>query len=572
MSEPNTDTSSPATTGLRIALWLYALCGLLLLLSTAWMSDDAYITLRTIDNFWHGYGLRWNVMERVQVYTHPLWLLLVGALYGATREPYFTTLGVSMACAIATAIIGARLIARDAAGALIALVLLVNSKAFVDYSTSGLENPLTHLLLALFLWRYFDLSDERAMGQRPSRPSHLSRLSWLAGLAGLCAVNRLDTVLLTGPLLLRALWTARSLRAAGSVLIGGLPVLAWLAFALFYYGFAFPNTAYAKLSHGIARSELIPQGFYYLYDSLVADPITLVVIATAVVWSLRTRDRDLWAIASALLASLLYTINVGGDFMSGRFVSAPFVVAALTVCRIASSSAASSVAASERHDGTPRRARVIGSKRVAATMAAAIIVPLVAASRPHSPWRIWERPTELYRWSATVSEGVVDERVYYYPDTGLIPVLARGRSDDAQLSQLGRRLGMVQPHVWSYKSVGMAGFYAGPGVHIIDLYALTDPLLARQPTSFPETWRPGHFERVMPAGYQATVEHCLSLTFSHAAVIVPETACITSPSYRNAIADPRVAALYDRLALLTQAPLFDRRRLQTLYATNVAGE
>ena len=348
------ETSAAATTGLRIALWAYVLCGLLLLLSTAWMSDDAYITLRTIDNFWHGYGLRWNVMERVQVYTHPLWLILVGALYGATREPFFTTLGVSMACAIATAAIGARLIARDAAGALIALVLLVNSKAFVDFSTSGLENPLTHLLLALFLWRYFKMSDERALSQRPS---HLSRLSWLAGLAGLCAVNRLDTVLLTGPLLLRVLWTARSLRAAGSVLIGCLPVVAWLVFALFYYGFAFPNTAYAKLSHGIARSELIWQGVYYLYDSLVADPITLAVITTAVVWSLRTRDRDLWVIASALLASLLYTINVGGDFMSGRFVSAPFVVAALTLCRLASSFA---------------------SSFAAATMAAAIILPLVA--------------------------------------------------------------------------------------------------------------------------------------------------------------------------------------------------
>ena len=44
----------------------------ILLVRTAWMCDDAFITLRTVDNFVQGYGLVWNVGERVQVYTHPL--------------------------------------------------------------------------------------------------------------------------------------------------------------------------------------------------------------------------------------------------------------------------------------------------------------------------------------------------------------------------------------------------------------------------------------------------------------------------------------------------------------------
>ena len=46
------------------------------LVRTAWVGDDAYFTFRTIDNFVHGYGLRWNIAERVQAYTHPLWMLL----------------------------------------------------------------------------------------------------------------------------------------------------------------------------------------------------------------------------------------------------------------------------------------------------------------------------------------------------------------------------------------------------------------------------------------------------------------------------------------------------------------
>ena len=42
----------------------------------AWVGDDAYITFRTVDNFVNGYGLTWNTSERVQAYTHPLWMFL----------------------------------------------------------------------------------------------------------------------------------------------------------------------------------------------------------------------------------------------------------------------------------------------------------------------------------------------------------------------------------------------------------------------------------------------------------------------------------------------------------------
>ena len=39
--------------------------------------------------------------------------------------------------------------------------------------------------------------------------------------------------------------------------MGFLPLLCWEMFALLYYGFPFPNTAYAKLSHGLPRGELL---------------------------------------------------------------------------------------------------------------------------------------------------------------------------------------------------------------------------------------------------------------------------------------------------------------------------
>src|SRR5688572_4734433 len=68
----------------------------LLALKCAWVSDDAYITFRVADNLVHGHGPRWNVDERVQAYTHPLWMALVAVFHAVTREPYFTSIALGL--------------------------------------------------------------------------------------------------------------------------------------------------------------------------------------------------------------------------------------------------------------------------------------------------------------------------------------------------------------------------------------------------------------------------------------------------------------------------------------------
>ena len=79
---------------LPVALLLVLYC--LVIVQRAWMGDDAFITLRTVDNFIAGRGLVYNVGERVQSYTHPLWLLLVSVPYAFTREPYYTVVFLSV--------------------------------------------------------------------------------------------------------------------------------------------------------------------------------------------------------------------------------------------------------------------------------------------------------------------------------------------------------------------------------------------------------------------------------------------------------------------------------------------
>src|SRR3990172_2306461 len=118
----------------------------------AWLCDDAYITFRTVYNFVNGYGLTWNIVERVQVYTNPLWMFLISGLYFVTNEIYYTSIVLSIAITFVTALLIAFKITPNTSTAVVSLITLTFSKAFIDYSTSGLENPLTFFILSLYLF------------------------------------------------------------------------------------------------------------------------------------------------------------------------------------------------------------------------------------------------------------------------------------------------------------------------------------------------------------------------------------------------------------------------------------
>src|SRR5262245_52530567 len=173
-------------------------------------------------------------------------LLSVTAL---TREYFYTTAGFGLGMSIVAALLVWRA-ARSPAQAFLALTLMSLSRAYADYSTSGLENPLTHVLVAAsFL-----------AARRDSGPVLAFRVT---GIAALLACNRMDTALLVLPLVVDSVRRAPARAALRPVVLATLPFVAWEAFAIFYYGFPFPNSAYAKLGTGISSPELAQQGLRY---------------------------------------------------------------------------------------------------------------------------------------------------------------------------------------------------------------------------------------------------------------------------------------------------------------------
>ena len=481
---------------------------LLLLLKSAWLSDDAYITFRTIDNFWQGHGLRWNVAERVQTYTHPLWMLLMGLAYGITREWFLTAIVLSVGLSFASLYLLKNRFAASYGTGIFVVAALLSAKSFVDYTSSGLENPLSFLLLLLFAGIFL------------KKEIDLAAFRWLCLLAALAALNRMDALLFfLVPLGYAALQLWKTEKAGiNAVLFAGLigfsPFILWEWFSLVYYGFLFPNTYYAKVHTGIAGHLYMIQGLTYLWDSVTRDPVTPLMIGSGLIVAWRSRQLPLICLAAGILMYLVYILSVGGDFMAGRFLSLPLWLSIIIwgTCRL----------------------------DVRQTIGLSLLVVGIGLLAKH--------PTLGYgRWKPGVEEkeiadtGIADERLFYLDKGTLSRINIRFTHPGFE------EFGTEKPAEKTLLrgTVGRDAFWLGPEYDIVDIWALTDPLLARLPTRNVHYWRIGHFERALPPGY---FESRLS--------------------GENQIEAAGLHELYDKLNVLTREPIWSLHRFREIWKFN----
>ena len=125
-----------------------------LVVRNAWIADDAFIAFRAVKNWVDGYGLVSNPGERVQAFTSPLNTLLIAAGRSVFPNVYSVALLLGLLSTAALAVLTVR-----ASRSVAPVVLFASSGAFIDFSTSGLENALAHLLLAVFVLSF--LSERR---------------------------------------------------------------------------------------------------------------------------------------------------------------------------------------------------------------------------------------------------------------------------------------------------------------------------------------------------------------------------------------------------------------------------
>lgn len=198
--------------------------------------DDAYISYRYARNLVNDHGLVFNLHERVEGFSNPLWVLLTAAGMLCRLEPVGWTRGLGVASLFGSLIAAmylARRLAESQWAALGVAILLAASTALCGSAVGGLE---TGLYMMLVTWAIACAA--------------LGRFSWASVLMGLAAITRPEGagICVIGVSLIWLMRRGAERRRAVIALIVpcGLIIAALLVFRLSYYGHWMANSVRAK--------------------------------------------------------------------------------------------------------------------------------------------------------------------------------------------------------------------------------------------------------------------------------------------------------------------------------------
>ncbi|PJZ51072.1 hypothetical protein [Leptospira saintgironsiae] len=471
----------------------------------AWLSDDSFISFRVLDHFVNGFGLRWNIAERVQAFTNPLLVLVLSPFYYLYQNIVFWSFFSSFVWGL-SAFYFLKKISVSKVSFWLGFGFLLSSRSFVDYSYSGLENSLNYLIEAIFFFLYFKKEEGTD-----------SKLPGLVLLAGLGLVSRIDFILIfIIPLLITFAqdWKKGKINISLSskIALCGLPSVLWFLFSALYYGSLLPNTYYSKTNVEDSFIQILSQGLqYYIFelkwDSIVFAFLPIVVILRAV---LRKDSSSILISLAFSLPYMMYILFVGGDFMAGRFFTYVIFLFGIALARL--------------ENVEKKEIYILGS--------ALILYNIIL---PSTPIHSIKQQAKQNPWILGKGE-IADEKLWYYPGTGL----AWYSKKDSLLSNISNKKPFFPPtdqKVFIKYNTGVIGFFL-PDQYIIDIVALGDPLLSR----IQGKGRVGHKIRHIPSGYFESVE-----------------------SGENKIQDPKLKEYYDSLNLLTRGEIFDSRRLRLFW-------
>jgi arabinofuranosyltransferase len=287
-----------------------------------WISDDGMIVVREVRQILAGAGPNYNVFQRDEVDTSPLWTWLLAAFAFVRRGDIAVDaveLGLVLAVAgLACGLSGSLKLHRQlgASGVLLPVGALVPVaiSGFWCFATSGLETGLSLFWLSSVWCLLVSLTEEAGR----------ARLVTLAVMTGAGPLVRPEFALVTGVfgiallLIVRPGWR-RGLAYAGIAAV--LPV-GYEVFRMGYYGLIVPMPALAKE----AGNSRWAHGFTYLADFVDAYVIWVPLLLIAIVGARLVRKTGIDRRSAVLLTApslsgillSLYVVKVGGDYMHAR--------------------------------------------------------------------------------------------------------------------------------------------------------------------------------------------------------------------------------------------------------------
>lgn len=332
-----------------VAGWWPVLVPVVVVLAGAWVyrwvDEDAFINFRIIHNLLAGYGPVFNVGERVEVDSDPLWVATLALLHSVTpfASLEWTSVVLGLACTAGGFLTGGlaavRLGARHQEGTVLPLGLLGASvvAGVWEFATSGLEMSMVFLWLGVSFLLLVRVADRRSGALAAALVAGLGPLIRPELLLGAVVVVVVLAALVASPTWPGSGRSGRVRRVAGVVVTAAaLPVVVEVARAA-YFALLVPSTALAKA----AGSSWWSQGATYLWNFVApytlwlpaALAVPLVAVRVASWW--RAGDRTGVVVLCTPLAvglvQLAYVVHVGGDYMHARLLLPAFFALCLPV-------------------------------------------------------------------------------------------------------------------------------------------------------------------------------------------------------------------------------------------------
>ncbi len=303
-----------------------------------WYGDDIFITLRYVQHWLEGQGIVYNPGERVEGYTHFLWLVMLAAAAKLGIDPLEASLNLGLVSLVGVLVLYVwwswRVQRRHLRWAFPATALaLVMHFHFREWATGGLETMFFTFELSLWAAVLF--------GFRWPRRRRLM----VAGLVhALLFMTRPDgalfAVLLNGLLVLE-MWLRRRTFSSlvRDLVMLNLPttiiVLPYLAWKIQYYGDIYPNTYYAKAAYmwHVGQGLTYFTHYFGVYWSnalwvipwLAYNVVMLRRVGISLAGIRQLAASPSWRVINGLAFFtwaylILFVLKVGGGFMYARFM------------------------------------------------------------------------------------------------------------------------------------------------------------------------------------------------------------------------------------------------------------
>ena len=449
----------------------------------AWQSDDSYHAYIMAKNLVDGNGFVYNIGQRATASTCPLFTLVVAAGYFVIRDMFFVSLLINIVFSAIAFNILLKYFCRTKKQIVFCLITLIGSVSFVSYTTSGLENSMLFFLGAIFMKLFF-----------ASERYNAKTMFKLAILVALIAMTRMDAVLIFAPMAVFVYLTKRDGVSFGKAVLLGiaglLPFVLWELFSTFYYGFPFPNTAYAKLGTDFALRDYLIRGARYYLNAAICDPVILVVPLFVLLAAISVWKAQYIVCMTGPVIYGFYLLFIGGDFMMGRHFTLLFFIS--LICYI---------------DIENREFSELGrGASFHRTFTGFIIAAVAFTATSHVI-------TDQFLFGRTFGSPISDERAGYFTTSSLFNnVVSLIRTGDLCIQNTWnddsvKELRDNEMSGGILTSVPGITKYYNNDLYLNDLYALGDPYLAHLPAVKEHGWRIGHMWREAPVGYMNLVRY-----------------------------------------------------------------